>query len=392
MSVAYLDHAATAPARPAAVEAYAREASRSGNPSSLHQVGRAARERLEQAREQIAELMGARPAEVIFTSGGSEADALMMLGTAGALTRRGVGGRLAYAEIEHDAVRGAARAAEELYGMPAVALACGPDGRLELDGVRIACEEGLALLTVQWANNETGVLQPVAEAAELAASAGAIVHSDAVQAVGRVPVDFTNAHLSALSLTGHKIGAPVGTGVLLARTDTPLIDIRPGGGQERGVRSGTLDVAGAVALATALAEAEATRAETSARLASYVTRLRHALRLLPGVRLTGPDPDADVDAGVLPGFVHLVVCDADAEALLMLADLAGIAATSSSACHAGVQSLSHVVTSLGYGADESVAPLRLSLGWNTTEAEVEAAIAALPGIIEAARAARGGRR
>ena len=381
---AYLDHAATSRIRPVAAEAYARELTGTGNPSSLHTAGRAARARLEEARERIAELLGARTSEVVFTSGGSEADAIAISGIPEALIERGQRADTVISAIEHDAIRLSARRAAKLHDYRLHEIGTDAAGRLDLAELDEALTSGVGLVSVMWANNETGVIQPLSEVIERAHTAGALVHSDAVQAVGRVPVNFHDSGLAALSLTGHKIGAPVGTGVLLARTDTPIHDIRPGGGQERGIRSGTLDVAGACALAAALGAAIEDLDSQRERLAAYTERLRAALSTLPGVRLTGEGSEQ------LPGFTHLIVTDANPEALLLLADMAGIATASSSACHAGVQSLSHVVRALGYRDEDRIAPLRLSLGWDTTEEEVAHAITELPGIIAQARAAGGG--
>lgn len=385
MSTAYLDHAATSRIRPVAAAAYARELEQFGNPSSLHAAGRAARARLEEAREQIAQAIGARPVEVVFTSGGSEADAIALAGIPTALAAAGKTSATVISAIEHDAVRLTARATAERLGHRLVELPTDSRGVIELDALDAALQEPTGLVSVMWANNETGVIQPIADVIERAHAAGALVHSDAVQAVGRIPVDFAASGLDALSLTGHKIGAPVGTGVLVAKTSTPITDLRPGGGQERAIRSGTLDVAGACALAAALTEATAELAAQRDRLAAHTETLRAALAPLPGVRLTGEGTDQ------LPGFVHVIVEGANSEALLLLADMAGLAAASSSACHAGVQSLSHVVAALGYRDGDAIAPLRLSLGWDTTDAEVAHAAATLPGVIAQAQAAGGAR-
>lgn len=297
---AYLDHAATSRIRPVAAEVYARELTRTGNPSSLHTAGRAVRARLEEARERIAELLGARTSEVVFTSGGSEADAIAISGIPEALIERGECADIVISAIEHDAIRLSARRAAKLHGYRLYEIGTDVAGRLDLAELDEALTGGVGLVSVMWANNETGVIQPLSEVVERAHVAGALVHSDAVQAVGRVPVSFRDSGLAALSLTGE--------------------------GSEQ-----------------------------------------------------------------LPGFTHLIVMDAHPEALLLLADMVGIATASSSACHAGVQSLSHVVRALGYRDEDRIAPLRLSLGWDTTEDEVAHAAATLPGVIAQAQAAGGAR-
>lgn len=364
---AYLDHAATSRIRPVAADVYCQALQDLGNPSSLHAAGRQAREKLEQARDDVAAALGARSVEVIFTSGGSEADAMVLAG----LNHSGL---TVTTPIEHDAVLALARRhwGERLHLLPV-----GADGVVRAEALQ-ELSEPVGLVSCMWANNETGLLQPAAALAQ--STTGAVVHSDAVQAAGRVPLNFATSGLHALSISGHKFGAPVGVGALVVRTDVPLHDLRPGGGQERGIRSGTLNVPGALALAAALGEATSQMEETTARLNSYTELLRAAIADLPGVRLT--------EGEQLPGFVHAVIEGANPESLLLLADMQQVAAASSSACRAGVQELSHVMRAMGItDTPEPVAPLRLSLGWSTTRAEVEYAARVLPGIIETARQA-----
>lgn len=368
--LAYLDHAATSRTRQVAAAAYAEELTHVGNPSSLHTAGRSARNRLEEAREEIAALIGARPIEVIFTSGGSEADQMAIGGTPS-------GGQVVISAIEHDAIRKSARQwwPDQLTEIPV-----DRGGRLDVAALNTAVSSRPTdLVSVMWANNETGVIQPIDEVVAAARSAGALVHSDAVQAVGRIPINFADSDLDMMSFTGHKIGGPVGTGVLVARTTIKMRDIRPGGGQERGVRSGTLDVAGARALAAALREATADLEAQRRRLQTFTDQLRAVLADLEGVTLSGAGHD------ILPGFVHATIANTDAQALLLLADMQRLAAASSSACHAGVARLSHVCEAMGIA--ESSAPLRLSAGWDTTAVEIEHACSVLPAIIAQARQA-----
>lgn len=423
----YLDHAATTPVRPEVAAAYAEELTRVGNPSSLHAPGRDARRRLEEAREELAEAVGAEPAEVLFTSGGTEADNLAVKGAHWA-RRTDERTRLAVSAIEHAAVLEAATWLAEHDHAELDLLPVTAAGVLDVDALEahLAAHGGATtLVSVMWANNETGVVQPLARVVELAHAAGVPVHSDAVQAVGHVPVHFARSGLDALSLSGHKIGAPVGTGALVARRELELRPVEHGGGQERGVRSGTLAVAGARALALAVSSAVGEVDAEAERLRGLRDRLLGAVLAVPGVRRTGPElggaralgvghetgdgrlpgvPGAVTDTGLsgvgrwtdddgrLPGVVHVTVDDADADALLFGLDMAGIAASSGSACHAGVQEASHVLLAMGRSQEQARSALRFSLGRTTTEADVDVVAAALPGIVENARRAHATRR
>ncbi|WP_447924955.1 cysteine desulfurase family protein [Georgenia muralis] len=384
----YLDHAATTAVRPEVAARYAEELTRLGNPSSLHTAGREARRRLEEAREQLAAALGARPGEVVFTSGGTEADNLAVKGAWWA--RREDRDALAVSAVEHHAVLEAAAWLAAHEGAQVDRLPVGADGVLDLGAAEnlLARRAGrVALVSVMWANNETGVLQPVPDVVELARRHGAAVHTDAVQAVGHVPVDFAPGGPDALTLSGHKLGAPVGTGALLARRELALVPVEHGGGQERGVRSGTIAVAGARALALAVELAVAEVADEGRRLRALRDRLTTGvLAAVPGARLTGPPPGPGPDPR-LPGTVHLTVDGADADALLLGLDLAGVAASSGSACQAGVQEASHVLLAMGRDEDTARSALRLSLGRTSTDADVDAVLAALPTVVDGARRA-----
>jgi cysteine desulfurase len=384
----YLDHAATTAVRPEVAARYAEELTRLGNPSSLHTAGREARRRLEEAREQLAAALGARPGEVVFTSGGTEADNLAVKGAWWA--RRADRVALAVSAVEHHAVLEAAAWLAAHEGVQVDRLPVGADGVLDLAAAEdlLARRAGrVALVSVMWANNETGVLQPVPEVVELARRHGAAVHTDAVQAVGHVPVDFAPGGPDALTLSGHKLGAPVGTGALLARRELALVPVEHGGGQERGVRSGTIAVAGARALALAVELAVAEVVDEGRRLRALRDRLATGvLAAVPGARLTGPPPGPGSDPR-LPGTVHLTVDGADADALLLGLDLAGVAASSGSACQAGVQEASHVLLAMGRDEDAARSALRLSLGRTSTDADVDAVLAALPAVVDGARRA-----
>ena len=381
----YLDHAATTPVRPEVAAVYAEELTRGGNPSSLHSAGRDARRRLEEAREELAAALGAEPAEVVFTSGGTEADNLAVKGAVYAHSSPRP--RLLVSAIEHHAVLDAATWLEERGLADVAVLPVTPDGVVDLDAARRLLGEGEppVLMSVMWANNETGVVQPVPE---LVALAGATpVHSDAVQAVAHLPLDFHASGLAAMSVTGHKLGGPVGTGALLVRRELALAPVHHGGGQERGVRSGTLDVAGARALARAVSLAVADRDAEHARLAALRDRLVDgALAAVEGLRLTG------ADAPRLPNVAHLTVDGADADSLLFALDVAGVAASAGSACSAGVQEASFVLTAMGYPPALARSALRLSLGRTSTRDDVDAVLAALPDVVARSRAANATRR
>lgn len=398
----YLDHAATTDVRPEAAAAFADELAHTGNAASSHAAGRAARSRLEDAREEIAAALGADPHEVVLTSGGTEADNLAVKGAwfAARDRRASVGDpRLAPAivlsAIEHDAIAKAAAWLAASEGATLRTLPVTGEGIVDLDALSalLGADDALpALVTVMLANNETGVIQPIPEVVEAVRAASESlgtripVHTDAVQALGKVDVDFGRLGVDALSLSGHKIGAPVGSGALLVRRDVALVPVEHGGGQERSVRSGTLPVAQARALAAAVRAAVAELEAHVAHLAELRARLVHGLERLAKngelgeVRITGPGPD-----GTLASHVHLVLPGAHAEALLVGLDLAGVDASSASACHAGVQQPSGVLLAMGYPPDDARCALRLTLGRTSTEADVDAVLAALPAVAAAAR-------
>ncbi|WP_299556393.1 cysteine desulfurase family protein [uncultured Mycolicibacterium sp.] len=382
----YLDHAATTPMYPAAIEAMTAVLATVGNASSLHTTGRAARRRMEEARETLAGLLGARPSEIVFTAGGTEADNLAVKGIYWA--RRGADERrrrIITTPIEHHAVLDAVHWLVEHEGAEVTWLPVGADGSVAPAALRAALEEhdDVALVSVMWANNEVGTILPVAELAGVAAEFGVPVHSDAVQAVGHIPVDFTAAGLAAMSVGAHKFGGPVGVGALLLRRDTACVPLLHGGGQERDVRSGTPDVAGAVATAVALREAVASMDDTGTR----VRRLRD--RLIDGVleRIDGVRVNGAVGADRLPGNAHFTFAGCEGDALLMLLDAKGIECSTGSACTAGVAQPSHVLIAMGADPASARGSLRLSLGHTSTDADVDAALAVLPGVVERARQA-----
>lgn len=383
--VTYLDHAATTPVRPEVAEAVAQGLKRTGNPSSLHTAGRAARRVVEESRELIAERLGARPSEVVLTAGGTEADNLAVLGVTRARRAQDPGRRrVVVSAVEHHAVLDPARWLADREGGALTLVPVDGEGRVDLTALDRALGDDVALVSVLWVNNEIGTVQPVGEVVRAAHRAGVPVHSDAVQAVGRVPVHLTDSGLDAITLSGHKIGAPVGTGALLARRDLPIEAVLHGGGQERGVRSGTVDAVGARALAVAVDLAVTELAEEAARLRGLQELLVDGIRrAVPDAVLRGPAPGP----GRSPANVHLTFPGCEGDSLLYLLDSRGVCCSTGSACQAGVPQPSHVV--LAVGADERAArgALRFSLGRTSTAADVEAVLTVLPEVVERARAA-----
>lgn len=384
---AYLDHAATTPIAPAALEAMTRELTRTGNPSSLHAAGRRARRTVEDAREAIAVAAGAHPSEVIFTSGGTESDNLAVKGLYWA--RRDADPRrtrVLCSAVEHHAVLDAVEWLETHEGAHVDWLPVDAEGVVRMDAVRAALAEdpdSVALVTVMWANNEVGAIQPVQEIAALAHEHGIPVHSDAVQAFGSLPVDFRASGLDAVSISAHKIGGPVGVGALLLGRGVKLTPVQHGGGQERDVRSGTLDTAAISAFAAAANAAGEHLEEESGRVAALRDRLIHGvLSAVPEAVLRGPD-----GPGRLPGNAHFTFPGCEGDSLLFLLDLAGVQSSTGSACTAGVPRPSHVLLAMGLDEDTARGAQRFSLGHTSTDADVEALLAALPDAYARARQA-----
>lgn len=364
-----------------------RELARTGNPSSLHGAGRRARRAVEDARETLAAAAGAHPSEVIFTSGGTEADNLAVKGLFWARhdenPRRT---RILCSAVEHHAVMDTVEWLERHEGAEAVWLPVDADGAVQLDAVQRELErdpDSVALVTVMWANNEVGTIQPVAKIVELASRYGIPVHSDAVQAFGSVPVDFRSSGLAAMSVSGHKLGGPVGVGALFLGRAIKLTPVQHGGGQERDVRSGTLDTPAIAAFAAA---AEAATANLAAE-AERISRLRD--RLIAGVREAVPDAvlrGAPGD-GRLPGNAHFTFPGCEGDSLLFLLDLAGVESSTGSACTAGVPRPSHVLLAMGLDEDTARGAQRFTLGHSSTDADVEALLNALPEACSRARQA-----
>lgn len=386
--VAYLDHAATTPLSPAARAAFVDELARTGNPSSLHADGRAARRVVEESREAIAARLGARPSELVFTSGGTEADNLAVKGLFWGRRATDPGRRrVVVSAVEHHAVLDPAFWLAEHTGAEVVLLPVDGTGRVDLDALSAeltAHGDEVALISVMWANNEVGTLQPIRDVVRLARGYGIPVHSDAVQAVGQVPVDFAASGLTAMTISGHKVGGPVGVGGLLATRDAPLVPVQHGGGQERAVRSGTLDAPAIRALAVAVAEATDDLGGRATRLAALRDALvEGVLDRVPGAVLSGPPLGPDR----LPANAHLRFEGTEGDSLLYLLDAAGVRVSTGSACQAGVPRPSHVLLAMGVDEVEARGALRFTVGWTSTRADVDLALDALPGAVERARVA-----
>ncbi|MEX0428296.1 cysteine desulfurase family protein [Nocardioides sp. DS6] len=392
----YLDHAATTPMVPAAIEAMTKELAEVGNASSLHASGRRARRVVEESRETIAQSIGCRPGEVVFTSGGTEADNLALKGvfwSRRAADPRRV--RILTSAVEHHAVldslhwlaqpdrRGSEGAQVELLPVDEA-------GRLRVDALREAVERdpgSVALVSLMWANNEVGTLQPVEDVVEIAHAHGIPVHTDAVQAVGAVPVDFAASGVDALSLTGHKVGGPVGAGALVVRRELEVTALVHGGGQERDIRSGTSATPAIAGFAAAVELGVKLQPEYAARVGDLRRRLvEGVLRAVPDAVLNGAaiDPPA---AHRLPGNAHFGFPGCEGDSLLMLLDARGIECSTGSACSAGVPQASHVLLAMGQDDETARSSLRFSLGHNSTETDVDALVDAIGACVERARAA-----
>jgi cysteine desulfurase len=383
----YLDHAATTPMVPAAVEAMTAHLLDVGNASSLHASGRRARRVVEESRETIARALGCRPGDVVFTSGGTEADNLAVKGIY--WSRRAQDPRrtrVLSTAIEHHALLDPLHWLGEAEGAEVELLPVDAQARLDVGALRESVERdpgSVALISVMWANNEVGTLQPIDEVVAIAAEHGIPVHTDAVQAVGQVPVDFATSGVDALTLTGHKLGGPYGVGALVVRREVEVRPLVHGGGQERDVRSGTLDTPAIAGFAAAVELAVKHQPEHATRLAALRDDLvRRMAEVVPDAHLHGHPTDR------LPGNAHLGFPGCEGDSLLMLLDARGIECSTGSACSAGVPQPSHVL--LAMGCDEQAArhSLRFSLGHTTTAADVDAVVAAIGPAVERARAAR----
>ena len=390
----YLDHAATTPVLPEVLAAMTEQLGRVGNASSLHASGRAARRVAEQSRERLAEAVGARPSEVLFTGGGTESDNLAVKGLYWA--RRQADSRrrrIVVSPAEHHAVLDSVEWLAKHDGADVTWLTVEPTGRVTPAALADALGDGsdVAVASVMWANNEIGTVSDVATLAEVAHDVGVPLHTDAVQAVGQVPVHFGASGVDALTMTGHKLGGPMGAGVLLLRREAECTPLLHGGGQERDVRSGTLDVAAIVGLEVAATAAVRGRPERAERLARLRDRLvAGVVERVPDAQLNGAPLDDVLDAGGpgrLPGNAHLSFPGAEGDALLMLLDARGIECSTGSACSAGVARPSHVLLAVGADAARARSSLRFTLGSTSTDADVDALLEVIGPVVERARRA-----
>ncbi len=394
----YLDHAATTPISASALAALTSELSRSGNPSSLHGSGRRARMVVEESREALAAAAGCHPSEIIFTSGGTEADNLAVKGLY--WSRRDADPRrtrILCSPIEHHAVLDTVQWLEKHEGATVVWLPVDQDGVVSEEAIRAelaAHADTTALLTVMWANNEVGTVQDIPALTALAHEYGVPVHTDAVQAFGALPVDFRAAGVDTMAISGHKIGGPVGVGALVVGRAVKLTPVMHGGGQERDIRSGTLDTPGIAAFAAAAREATENLPAESARLRNLRdTLIAGVEREIPDAVLRGAQEDHNGDTDQqgrprrLPGNAHFTFPGCEGDSLLFLLDLAGVESSTGSACTAGVPRPSHVLLAMGLSETEARGAQRFSLGHTTTAADVDTLLNALPEAYERAKKA-----
>ena len=373
---------------PEAVAAVTAAMASTGNPSSLHTAGRRARRLVEESRESLARSLGARPSEVVFTGGGTESDNLAVKGMF--FARRAADPRrtrILASAVEHHAVMDAVDWLVTHEGAQVSWLEVDELGRVHpevLEAALAPAPDDVALVSVMWVNNEVGTVQPVRALADVAHEHDVPFHTDAVQAVGQLPLDFAASGVDAMTVTGHKFGGPLGVGALLLGRDVACTPLLHGGGQERDVRSGTVDVPGVAGLAAAAAVATERQPESALRLA--------ALRDDLVVRVQAAVPDAvlngDVGAGRLPGNAHFSFPGCEGDSLLLLLDARGVEVSTGSACSAGVARPSHVLLAMGADEERARASLRFSLGHTSTEADIDALVEALPAVIDRARLVR----
>ncbi len=378
MEPVYLDHAATTPMREEVIAAMAPFADRTfGNPSSLHRWGRTAHVALEEARGEIAVAIGAKPSEVFFVRGGTESDNLALLGWLESHSADGTTPTIAVSSLEHHAVLEAAESAQRSGRAHMVRLHVSLDGKVSPDALRATLAEQPTLVSVMWVNNETGMILPIREIAQVVTEAGATMHTDAAQALGKVRVDMRDAPVAMLSATGHKLQGPKGVGILFVREGTRVAPLIHGGGQEGRLRPGTEDVAGAVGLAVAVRLAVSEMEREAERLSALRERL--------GCDLLARIPGSRINAGVALRAPHVLSMGFagidNGAALLMALDVEGIAVSGGSACRSGAAKRSHVMAAL-YGESDGHATIRFSFGRSTTEADILRAAEATELVVE----------
>lgn len=373
--MSYFDYAATQPMRQSAIDAWV-AASGMLNAGAQYTSGRKSRSVLDDARETVAELLGCEPIEVVFTASGTEADNIAIQGLFHASSNEAGAGRIISSPIEHSAVRDTVARLEEQHGATVDLMPVGRDGHIsDLS----ALDTPAAVATSMWANNETGAIQPVEDIVSRAAAVGTPVHVDAVQVVGKLPINFHELGADTLAASAHKFGGPRGIGLLLAKRTPAPRPLMFGGGQERGIRPGTNDVAGASGLAAALKESIAQLEQES----NHIRGLRDELR--DGIVNSIDDVVVNTTEPSLDSHLHVSFPGTDGDSLIMLLDQRGIEAATGSACHAGVNRMSHVLEAMGVSDDQGRGSLRFTLGRLTTKEDVKQLLAVLPEVITLAR-------
>ncbi|MGP5619436.1 cysteine desulfurase family protein [Corynebacterium casei] len=373
--MSYFDYAATQPMRQSAIDAWV-AASGMLNAGAQYTSGRKSRSVLDDARETVAELLGCEPIEVVFTASGTEADNIAIQGLFHASTNEAGAGRIISSPIEHSAVRDTVARLEEQHGATVDLMPVARDGHIS---DLTALDTPAAVATSMWANNETGAIQPVEDIVSRAAAVGTPVHVDAVQVVGKLPINFHELGAATLAASAHKFGGPRGIGLLLAKRTPAPRPLMFGGGQERGIRPGTNDVAGASGLAAALKESIAQLEQES----NHIRGLRDELR--DGIVNSIDDVVVNTNEPSLDSHLHVSFPGTDGDSLIMLLDQRGIEAATGSACHAGVNRMSHVLEAMGVSDDQGRGSLRFTLGRMTTEEDVKQLLSVLPEVITLAR-------
>jgi cysteine desulfurase len=376
----YIDHAATTPMNPAAIAAMSNALAIIGNPSSLHADGRAVRKYVEDARDILAKHIGSAPSEIIFTGSGTEANNIAIKGIYWQRNAEKARPVIITSSIEHQAVLEPAQWLADHEGAQHITIPVTEDGVISLDALQLLIDEhgdSIALISVMHSNNETGVLQPIADVVEIAGDIP--VHSDAIQSWGKVPFSFKDLGLFAASLSGHKVGGPIGVGVLVLRRGIDIPALIHGGGQEREIRSGTVNAPSIVALATAISQSNYSSHDVAALRHSFERGISH---VVPDAQINGADADR------LPGISSVTIPGALNETLLLLLDGEKISCSTGAACTAGVHRPSHVLEAMGLDDDSVMSTLRFSFGATSTQSDVDAVTTSLADVVARARSAR----
>ncbi|MEY3715273.1 MAG: hypothetical protein RL155_148 [Actinomycetota bacterium] len=387
MSRVYLDNAATTPISEVALQAFIEQARQIGNPSSLHTYGRKVRKDLEESREKLATLIGCHSSEIIFTGSGTEANNLAIKG---AYWHRNQGGKqrnvIVISGFEHHAVLDPARWLEDFEGAEVVEVSVSKDGFVQLAELQSLVAERhdeIALISIMHSNNEVGTLQPIAEISTIADEFQIPLHTDAVQSLGKVPLSFKDLGLFAMTISAHKVGGPIGVGALILQKGIDITPILHGGGQERDIRSGTLNAAGVISFVAAVQSAMRDREATAEKVSALRKKLIAAIQSeIPDAKLNGV-----LDGPTLPGIANISFPNTESDALLLLFDAEGIACSTGSACSAGVQEASHVLMAMGMSEKEARSSLRFSLGTGNSDSDIEYLQTCIKRVIERARAA-----